>query len=783
MITVAWAAVRRRRLQSVVIATVVLLTSATTVLALGLLVASSAPFESAFARLHGAHAMASFDPSITSTTDLAATGRRPGVTAAAGPFGAVEAQVVGARGRRLPVGLVVGRSDAGGSVDRLHIDEGTWLTGTGQIVLSREFVRTGDTAWTIGSTVTVDGSSVTIVGIAESVTGSAGAWVWPDQLSAPTSLQMLYRFASAGTDDDIRSGLASATGALPAGALTGSTSYLAVKLRANEALKPMVPFVVAFAVLGLVMSALIVVNVVAGAVVAGYRSIGVQKTLGFSPAQVVTGYAVQVLAVGVPACVVGVAAGTALAVPILAMTADAYSVAGGTSVPVWVPALVLLVVPALVLLSAVGPATRAGRLPAVQAITVGRAPRAGHGFRLRRALMRMRLPRPIGLGLAAPLARPSRAAVTVVAVLLGAATFVLAAGLATSLTRVAEGVNRTEAAPVLVAMMGPDMGGGPDADPASGPKPGADRTPADPAAVHAVIAAQPGTAHIAGLSEASISLAGSTQPIDVRAYDADASWAGYPIIDGRWYRSPSEVVASSRMLRLTGVQVGDEITVSAAAGQRRVTVVGEVMLNGGDPTLVMDAATLTGIAGPVTPRQYEVALTPGTDPHRYVSALSAALAGQSADPIVSADTQENEAITVMLTLISILALLLGSVAALGVFNTVVLNTRERVHEIGVLKSVGMTPWQVRTMVVTSMVAVGLVGGALAVPLGWGVHRWIVPVMFDAAGFGYAPEFIAVYNPWELLALGATGIVLAVLGALIPAGWAARTRAATALRAE
>lgn len=783
MITVAWAAVRRRRLQSAVIATVVLLTSATTVLALGLLVASSAPFESAFARLHGAHTTASFDPSTTSTTDLAATGRRPGVTAAAGPFGAVEAQVVGAGGRRLPVGLVVGRSDAGGSVDRLHIDEGTWLTGTGQIVLSREFVRTGDTAWKIGGTVTVDGSSLTIVGIAESVTGSAGAWVWPDQLNAPTSLQMLYRFAAAATDDDIRSGLASATGALPAGALTGSTSYLAVKLRANEALKPMVPFVVAFAVLGLVMSTLIVVNVVAGAVVAGYRSIGVQKTLGFSPVQVVAGYAAQVLAVGVPACVVGVAAGTALAVPILAMTADAYSVAGGTSVPVWVPALVLLLVPVLVLLSAVGPATRAGRLPAVQAITVGRAPRAGRGFRLRRALMRMRLPRPVGLGLAAPLARPSRAAVTVVAVLLGAATFVLAAGLATSLTRVAEGVNRTEAAPVLVAMMGPGMAGGPGGGPGSGPKPGGDRTPADPAAVHAVIAAQPGTAHIAGLSEASIGLAGSTQPIGVRAYDADASWAGYPIIDGRWYRSPSEVVASSRMLRLTGVRVGDEITISAAAGQRRVTVVGEVMLNGGDPTLVMDAATLAGIAGPVTPRQYEVALTPGTDPHRYVAALSAALAGQSADPIVSADTQENEAITVMLTLIGILALLLGSVAALGVFNTVVLNTRERVHEIGVLKSVGMTPWQVRTMVVTSMVAVGLIGGALAVPLGWGVHRWIVPVMFDAAGFGYAPEFIAVYNPWELLALGATGVLLAVLGALIPAGWAARTRAATALRAE
>jgi putative ABC transport system permease protein len=778
VIAVALAAVRRRRLQSLVIGTVVLLTGATTVLAIGLLVASSAPFDSAFARLRGAHATASFAPSTT-TTGLAATATRPGVAAAAGPFEAVSTAVVGDGNARLPVGLVVGRADAGGSVDRLHVDEGAWLTGPGEIVLSRGFVRSGSQVWKVGGTVTVNGTSLRVVGFAESVTGTAGAWVWPGQLGSPTALQMLYRFASAGTDDDVRAGLAAATADLPAGALTGSSSYLAVKLRANEALKPMVPFVVAFAVLGLVMSTLIVVNVVAGAVVAGYRAIGVQKALGFSPAQVVAGYAVQVLVVGVPACVVGVVAGSALAVPVLAMTSDAYSVAGAGSVPLWVPGLVLLAVPAVVLAAAVAPALRAGRLSAVQAITVGRAPRAGRAVRLRRALALSRLPRPVALGLGAPFARPARAAVTVVAVLLGAATFVLAAGLATTLTRVAEGVNRTGAAQVLVPMMAP-----PDGDPGGlGPARGAAPQPADPAAVRAAIAAQPGTAHIAGLSEATVDLVGSTQRIEVRAYDGEASWTGYPIIAGRWYANADEVVASSRMLRLTGARVGDAVTISGPAGQRRVRVVGEVMLNGGDPTLVMDAATLSDAVGPVRPRQYEVALQPGTDPHTYADRLAAAVRDLSADATVSADTQENEAIAVMLALIGILALLLGSVAALGVFNTVVLNTRERVHEIGVLKSVGMTPRQVRGMVVTSMVAVGLVGGALAVPVGWGVHRWIVPVMFDAAGFGYAPEFISVYEPWHLVALAASGVLLAVLGALVPAGWAARTRPAVALRAE
>jgi putative ABC transport system permease protein len=101
----------------------------------------------------------------------------------------------------------------------------------------------------------------------------------------------------------------------------------------------------------------------------------------------------------------------------------------------------------------------------------------------------------------------------------------------------------------------------------------------------------------------------------------------------------------------------------------------------------------------------------------------------------------------------------------------------------VLKSVGMTPRQIRVMVVASMVTVGLVGGALAVPLGYGLHRWILPIMGDAAGTGIPASVVDVYPPLTLIGLGAAGALLAVLGALVPAGWAARTRAATALRAE
>ncbi|MFC7531839.1 FtsX-like permease family protein [Actinoplanes sp. GCM10030250] len=791
----AWAAARRRRVQSLVVFAVVLLASATSVLALGLLVASSAPFDRTFKNQNGAHASAAFDAAEVDAADLTATGSRPGVTGSAGPYEMIDGQLAKG-GPRRPPGPIVGRADASTAVDRLEISDGKWLTGTGQIVLSRTTAGLTQNAWKVGDQVSVIGAgaqTLTVVGIASSATGSASAWVWPDQTDVlhasgfTTGLQMLYRFADAGTDAAVGASLDNATAGLPPGALTGSTTYLAIKLEAEGLIKVMVPFVVAFAVLGLVMSVLIVVNVVAGAVVAGFRTIGVQKALGFTPGQVISAYAGQVLLVGLPACLLGVVAGRLVAMPLLAQTESAYATNGKPSVPPWVDLAVLAGAVVLLTLAAAGPALRAGRLSAAQAIAVGRAPRSGRGFLIRRALAATALPRPVSFGLATPFTRPARAAVTVVAVLLGVATVVFATGLSVSLTRIADAGNRTAAVPVRVSAGGPMTGGVGPAGQQAGPPPNAQAAPgtADPAAVRKIIEAQPGTAHVAAETSMDVSVAGSTEPVEVRAYDGVADWTGYPMLSGRWYQNAGEAVAGARMLKQTGTQVGDTVTISTEEGRQSVRIVGEAFSNGSDAVMLVDFGALKNLAGEVKARNFEIGLSEGTDPYAYVDGLTSALggAGLAAAASVSADTQENELITVMMGMIASLTLLLTGVAGLGVLNTVVLNTRERTHEIGVLKAVGMTPGQVRLMVISSMVVIGVVGGALAVPLGWVLHQWAVPVMAGAAGLTLPEGILAVFSPVRLMGLGTAGVVLAVAGALVPAGWAARTRAAAALRAE
>lgn len=83
----------------------------------------------------------------------------------------------------------------------------------------------------------------------------------------------------------------------------------------------------------------------------------------------------------------------------------------------------------------------------------------------------------------------------------------------------------------------------------------------------------------------------------------------------------------------------------------------------------------------------------------------------------------------------------------------------------------------------SVAMIGAIGGLIGVPAGYSLHHVVMPVMGRAVGTSLPPLVLDVYGPFQLLLLGLGGVVIAVLGALIPAGRAARARTATALRTE
>ena len=771
-----------RRVQALAIGLVLLASAAASTLAAGLLAASNAPFDHAFAAQRGADAALAVNAAKAPAGELAATARLAGVTASAGPF--AEATVTAAAAIPDTPGVVfqaftlAGRSSPGGSVDDIVLTAGHWPTGAGQIVVSRDLADTGSGAsMSPGVVITLTGvpgtPKLTVVGVGVSVTNTADGWVLPAQMAAlgPPTEQMLYRFASADSGAAVNAGVAALRRALPAGSVLGAESWLAVKAQENESIVPWVPFLVTFGVIGLVMSVLIEVNVVSGAVTAGTRRIGVLKAVGFTPAQVVSVYVLQVAVPGVAGVAGGAVIANLLAAPVLGQTSQVFEVAP-QSIPLWVDLAVPLAMLALAGIAALVPASRAGRLSATTAIATGRAPRPSHGYAAHRLLGRARLlPRPVTIGLAGPFARPGRTLVTLAAILFGALAVTFGTGLGTSLNRVGTDLTLADTEHVQIGLA--EQSG-------QQPSPGQPSAAAQQADMAAVIRAQPGTLHYVTESDDRLGVTGMAGTAAVTAFGGNANWIGYALISGHWYGAGGAVVNTS-FLHATGSRIGDTFTLTDDGRAVTLKIAGEVFLPGNDPQVLTNLSAVTALdPSGTSPQMFYVGLRPGVNIQSYENTVFAKLGPGDYHQLSSGS---GVLLQIISGLVLILTLLLVVVAALGVLNTVAAMTRERVHDLGVFKAVGMTPRQTIAMVVTTVAATGLIAGLIAVPAGIALHQAILPIMGNGAQTDFPPGIYNVYNPAELVLLALTGLIIAVVSAFAPAGWAARTRTALALRAE
>jgi putative ABC transport system permease protein len=122
-------------------------------------------------------------------------------------------------------------------------------------------------------------------------------------------------------------------------------------------------------------------------------------------------------------------------------------------------------------------------------------------------------------------------------------------------------------------------------------------------------------------------------------------------------------------------------------------------------------------------------------------------------------------------------------AGLGVLTSVLMLTRERVHDLGIFKALGMTPRQTVTMVICWVIAPAAAAAAIAIPAAIYLHALTVQSIGTITGSGVPTSAITIYHPSELLQFAASGLAIAAVGALLPASWAAASRTTTVLHAE
>ncbi|WP_260460186.1 ABC transporter permease [Streptomyces sp. WAC04114] len=184
------------------------------------------------------------------------------------------------------------------------------------------------------------------------------------------------------------------------------------------------------------------------------------------------------------------------------------------------------------------------------------------------------------------------------------------------------------------------------------------------------------------------------------------------------------------------------------------------------------------------PSTFLVETKPGVSADEYARNVAAVVQPLGGDATTASESGQDGVILIMAAMAVLLTLMLITVAGLGVLNSVVLDTRERIHDLGVCKAIGMSPRQTLSLVLASVALIGVIGGLLGVPAGYALHHVVMPMMGRAVGTGLPSLVLDVYGPFlQLLLLGGGGVLIAMLGALIPAGRAARARTVTALRTE
>ncbi len=777
----------RHKVQAVVIVAVLFIATASATLGLALLNANNSPFTRAFAAQHGADVTVTANPGHATAAQFAATAHVAGVTALAGPF---DETTIPLEFQGQPWGqtTLVGRSNPSGPVDDVVLNAGHWADGPGQIVLAGNAAGggPGNGGPALGSTLTATSlpgqPALTVVGFANSITDTTdgGGWVTPGELSSllpsgsQPAAQLLYRFTNSATNAQLQADAAAVRKALPAGTVLDWGSWLTAQQSEGSNAAIMEPFVLAFALIGLAMAVLIVGNVISGAVIAQYQRIGILKSLGLTPTQVVAVYLSRVGWPALAGCVIGAAGGYLLSAPVLHQSAGAYGV-GSQQVPLWALLLAPAGMFAITLLAAFGPALRAGRLSAIEAIASGRAPATGRGYAVHRLAARLNLPRPVGLGLAAPFARPARTLVTLAAIAFGATAVIFAVGLHSSLSDARAAQSLAATVPVQVQQNNP--GSGPNQVP----------TAAQFAAAASAINAQPGTAHSNAEYGTWVKVVGVSQDVNATAFDGPSSWMGQALIAGHWYDGPGQVDVNTTFLNDSGLAVGDTVTVytgAVTAGAKPVTVriAGEIFYPSSTPRILASAQTLPGAVAADNFRQWNVGLKPGATATSYSRAVNAELG--SGNPFLAGPSDHGGQFYVIAsTLIGLLSLMVAIAAGLGVLNTVLMTTRDRVHDLGIFKSLGMRPGQVVIMVICWVVGPAVIAGAIAAPAAVVLNTATLHAMAATAHTGIPASFTDVFPASRLALLSLAALAIAVIGALLPAGWAARTRPATALRAE
>ena len=241
----------------------------------------------------------------------------------------------------------------------------------------------------------------------------------------------------------------------------------------------------------------------------------------------------------------------------------------------------------------------------------------------------------------------------------------------------------------------------------------------------------------------------------------------------RWFTDPHAITISQSFADSHGLKIGDSIKVEAGEGTIVLTVAFLVDTENADSHFAfMDigwAQELLGKAGTLSAVLFRV-----QDP-KNPEAVASRIAGVvPANVVVEPPSNRSAQVAKMLagfhlnlTALSLVSLLVG---VFLVYNTISASVVRRREEIGILRSIGVSPAQVRWLFLGEALLYGLIGSLLGIAGGLLVARSLLGAVATTISNLYVLTSIEhTYLPWgQVMLVFLLGLAATLLGAWVPA---------------
>ncbi len=233
----------------------------------------------------------------------------------------------------------------------------------------------------------------------------------------------------------------------------------------------------------------------------------------------------------------------------------------------------------------------------------------------------------------------------------------------------------------------------------------------------------------------------------------------------------------------TGVEVGDTLVLDGPTGSREARVAGiiETVFAGGQ-TVGMSRRTLRNVFGINVDSQ--LAIKARSDDERdalerkieqVVERDFPNLAVLSNDEVKdNVEEQLNQTFGVFNALVAVAIF----VSLFGIINTLSMSVIERTREIGVLRALGATRWQIRRTIADESLVIALIGAVMGIAIGAGLGWALLKgLSFGIPGVTYTPPIAT------MVGVAIAAVILGLIAAWLPARRAARLDVVRALSYE